>query len=245
MQEVGDRPLAFSPEQRQALAALGVVPEQIEAVEDVLPECRAAMRTPAPMDDVRGELTKLSRAMDNAARTMSRLEGAREYQPALLEAFERIQTESFKLDSIVDSAGYDLIERAIDALTFAQACVDRATAGLPTEQRRRESPWWPVLRIHQALVLGWELAYYPSRHGKAPSGAAASAQPPFPHVPSMGLKKKPFRRVVSICYDVMRGQYGSDPERQIRAFCAWYGKQREAETSSDGQQGSGRSGLPP
>lgn len=221
MREVGNAPLVFSAWQRQQLAELQVVPEQIDELERVLPTCRAIRRNPAPMGEVRKDLIRLEKALRCASEELTRFEAAPDSEPALCEAFTRVQHEAFELSDRGEAT-----TAAQMALLPALEAVSRALNALPREQRGPRAPWWPVARIHGALVLGWGRAYYPIRQGEAYSVVSAIAPaPPFPHLPSTGPTSL-FRQVVGICYDLMDDDFMIDPERPIKAFVKWYRQDR-------------------
>jgi hypothetical protein len=212
--------LKFSDAQQKQLAELLVVPEQIAQLERVLPLCRAMRSNAPPMDDVRNELLRIEKALRKAATELSRFAKASSSVPALQEAFTRVQCEFFEMPD-----HGEVIEKARLALASPLTAISRAQRELPTEQRRPSAPWWPIARIHDALVLGWGRAKYPVRHGQVTTVCATAPIPPFPHIPSTGPKNK-FRLIVGICYDLMDDTHDSDPERPIKAFCQWYKKDR-------------------
>lgn len=152
---------------------------------------------------MRDELIQLAQALEKAAAAIYRIEGARENQPVLSDALDLITTASISMGRF---DGESATSKALGPLEAAKECAARAIKMLPAEQSRQESPWGPVELIYHALLRGWQRA-----HGQTAAR--------FPHRPSMGQTREPFRRVVGICYDALRGENGNDPERQLREFC--------------------------
>jgi hypothetical protein len=203
MRQVGDPPLVFSEQQRRDLARLQVTPEQIQALEDVLPQCRAMLRDDPPLNEVRAELKRLHAALVAAETELVRFESlaTRDF-PAAEEAFTRV--------GLCDPTGAAL-DRARESLSPAIHAIERAQRRLPTEQRRRHrAAWKPVAEIAEALEQGW------------------TSSLPLPHVPSEGVRL-PFRSVVAICYQTL-GSNNADPLRAIRGYLAHLLESRKRQT---------------
>ncbi|MBL8339527.1 MAG: hypothetical protein JNM97_22365 [Rhodoferax sp.] len=235
------KPLKFTVKQLRQLRELGVVSEQVEALENILPLCRAMLRKLPPLGDVRSELLDLHKTLTRTSKALQRWERARNRElgergdtvsTELDEAYLRVQMASYEISNDVQ-----VLEKLLQAVHPALTCIDRAVVGLPTVsstdkkllQRRNEHPWAPIDRISQALTFGWGRAYYPIRHGDSTPAddAAPRTAPPFPHIASTGMNSA-FRQIVGICYDAMHEKQDSDPERPIKAFLDWKRRRRQA-----------------
>jgi hypothetical protein len=81
---------------------------------------------------------------------------------------------------------------------LAQWC-DDALSQLPKQKRSRDGHWLPPARIWEALVR---------THGtRRPMTLRLSSSP-----------GSPFREICGICYEVMTGKPGADPERAIKNY---------------------------
>jgi len=218
------KPILFSKNQRKDLADLGVIDRQVTELQRVLPSCREDLRDPPTLTDVRDELLDLVRNTEAGSSALQRLAtGANSRSaPHLREAVIRVQMASLNLDQDIED-----IDLALSALSRIAASAAQALTDVGTEQRRtRRANWRPVHRIHRALILGWGKAHYP--RARAEDVVTSLRSPPFPHIPSTGVKS-PFRVIVALCFDAIHQSRDSDPERAVKSYVRWLRSRKSEE----------------
>jgi len=217
----GDARLHFAAKQLQELRGLGVVDSQVRRLEHVLPECRFVLRASASFTQVRDKFDELEKALHRAQHVMGKvLRGDHLSSPAYSEVLDRLTRQHFtmKLD------GDEPLERTLWRMAADSAMVHRARTDFEArakhdggQSRHRTASFYPVQRIHEALVSGWGESHVKGYVGNEPRPKGANAMPPFPHVPSVSASK-PFRRIVGICYETITGMKECDPEAAIRNY---------------------------
>lgn len=205
----------FDAGQRLELASLGLLPEQIEAVQEAL---RFALWTLITEDtkpavqDVSTEFARLSKALRQARDALSALARADDDEPtqaARAEVRTRCDIASHKLTGTQGDDGP--LMKALWVLTQCNAVVARARKDAPTEPTRRMSASpFPIRLLHKALT-----------HAAVPANIRPSASP-----------SAPFRKIVQVCYAAMK-RPNSDPDRAIKTYMSWLKKERNAAGVSD------------
>ena len=206
----------FSPEQETRLSELGLFPEQIDALDQIVPVCRALLRPPATMTNVRGKLTEVAQGLRRAyeiatgpsiasVEVRSRLELAAaqavEAQIKMRNSLEPAAAEALS-DPLSD---LDIVSR-LRSLTELAEEVLRA---LPPQQRRsNDASPLPIERIEDALLQG-----FLDHH----RGAAFLP----PHEIRTSVTKPPFPQIAAIVYEAIgRKSEAPEPERAIKAYIA-------------------------
>lgn len=215
----------FTPDQRRALIRLGILSQQIDALEDVVlgigsVVLRNEASAPARAE-VQREFAKVRNALEAAHRALTDLEAARDGVPAHVARMQvrgSIELTSYSMGEGLASEG--ILHRVLSGLFVARAVVDRAIAYVPkAPTRHRTASPYPVSLVEKALLHGW---------------ATAHRDQPMPayNCPAASGPTAPFRLVVQICYEAM-GQTNDDPERAIKAFMKSKRAGRNAQRASD------------
>lgn len=190
----------FNDGARGQLEAIGVIAEQITALEAVIPSCRAWLSPLPTRANVRQKLSANAQVFAQAATATRRL--LSDPLKAESEATRHVLYAWFAQGH--NSAAP--LEAALATLTELQAACHDALRSVPTEQRRRsEARIEPIREIDNALLFGW---------GKRPDPNPRQA---YPFVPSYGAKS-PFLEVVAICYEAVTGEKDKDQVRAIRNY---------------------------
>jgi hypothetical protein len=218
------RPLFTGP-QRADLSKLGLLPEQIEALENSALRVSVVVlrnedESPA-RQDVLAELSTVAKALEAAQSALSKLEAARDEESthaARAQARGRIDLASYAMTGKLGEEG--VLHKLLDNIALAQAITKRAQDGLPTGPTRRQTATpYPIKLIHDALLHGWAVARQ----------ANPTLAPNFDV--SAGLKS-PFRRVVQLCYEVMQ-RSNDDPDRAIKGYMNWLRQERNTSREPD------------
>jgi hypothetical protein len=195
-----EKDLKFSAQQRDALVQLGLFPEQIELLEQLLPECAFAVRKQPPRTELDSKLQAIERPLMRAREAFATLR--RQQSAAAGEALLRIRlVDPAPLDDGARS-GDDALERAIDrALTVLSIAQNPKRAG---QQRHKRAALFPTGKIAAVLQEGFRRHY--ESNGSAP-----------PRYTLRVSRSGEFREIVSICYEAI-GEPDTDPDRAIRAY---------------------------
>lgn len=208
---------SFSQARRNRLTQLGLCDVEVNELEIYLPLCRAILRHPAKLQDVRDEFESLRHKMERAHSAMSKLRKATRLMEAKYEAHQRL---------IMADEGRD-IEKAMQALESACNVVQHAQESLPTEQRRhRDADIEPVRLIDEALLSGFIKRHSTESIDPVTGGRRFGSLPRYTLKRSYSPKSR-FRKIVGACYEAM-GQRNPDPERAIRAYIAWLRRKDKA-----------------
>lgn len=211
----------FTDDQRKQLAAVGVIFEQIAALETVLPVVHAWFTNPAPMQDVLDELNGLSKALGDAQKAMTRVLSPQPEIKAKREAESRLEQAHYLLELENYQSVLNTIKNAIHVLNPIRKTVTLAIDKLPRTQRRSNQATPRAIEfIDSALMRSWAQVKISVHQGEFDSNLASpqfDLTPPYPHGVS-SAEKSPFREICRVCYEVITGDRNADPERAIKAF---------------------------
>jgi hypothetical protein len=189
----------FTVEQCQDLREYGLVQEQIDELEAVLPAVRVMIADAPRLADVRDALQAILGAVTQLEKLLI---GTRSGSTIMREALARIQVASHAARG---PANVDQL--AVCALHRLRQAIERAQTELQGHAQRRSNAAAvePIRRIHDALLLGWV---------KAARGKVMGA---FNAKPSRSASST-FRSVVGTCYEAATGKMDHDPERAIKGY---------------------------
>jgi hypothetical protein len=210
-----DKP-RFSAERRGDLQRLGLIDEQIEELEAILPMCCLLITDDPPLRDVRDELDLIAQATADARQKICKCAKT----PAAHEARYRIDAASYALGGDLGETG-----RACAALNDLSRVVAQAISALGTKQRRtNRAANMPIKLIHEALIRGW------GRRGPRLRGFGQQF-----NVKVSSAPKSVFREVVGICYQTMRaGGEEAEPLRAVKTYMAYLrGERKELSRQRD------------
>jgi hypothetical protein len=189
----------FSSAQRTRLRDLGLLDEQTDELEGVLPLCKALLSKPATLTEVREKLSGIAKPLKKAMAAMDAI--GKRSSPAKIEAYDRIllAQETAEPDN----------EVVAQQLTQIIAIAQRAIESLGSEQRRaHDANPLPIGFIEAALLRGFRRHYDPEIQGKG--------LPPYEM--TAARKRGPFSEVAAICYETI-GRH-NEPNRAIRNYVA-------------------------
>jgi hypothetical protein len=224
----------FNKGQRSELVRLGLLPEQIDSVEDVLQPALAMLlnedKKPA-VQDVGAEFDRLLNALQAAHAALSNLALADDDKPAYAARAEtrlRIELASYSLTRTYGSDGP--MSKALESIALCETLIAKARADAPTAPARRmlASPF-PIKLIHESLLHGWGKAQWPNL--RVGANEPPKTLPPF-NVHVSASPTAPFRLVVQACYSAMK-RPNTDPEKAIKAYKRWLKKERNVPPVSD------------
>lgn len=205
----------FDAGQRLELSRVGLLPVQIDALQEALRIALSALRhedTKPAVQDVAAEFARLSNALRKAHDALSDLERANDDEPthwARAEVRLRCDIASFDLTRTLGHDGP--LSKALGRIATCEAVVARARADAPTTPTRRMSASpLPVKLIHDAL-----------KQATPAANVLPSASP-----------TAPFRRIVQVCYAAMK-RANCDPDRAIKTYMSWLKHERNAGRVSD------------
>lgn len=198
----------FTKVQRDRMKELGLLEEQTNSLEEILPGCRAALSKPATRTEVRSKLLAIAKPLQQAKDAIHAVIGGS--SAAKMEAYNRI----LLVAADDDSPGDDAAAKAAESLIGVADLVERALVSLPATQRRSDNANpLPIQRIERALRDGFV------RHFAA-KGVAMPA-----YTLSVSRKRPPFPEIAAICYEAI-GQC-IEPDRAIRKYLVLKTRQRQ------------------
>lgn len=192
--------LKFSKQQCKSLKRLGLFDEQIDLLQQLLPECAFPVRKQPPRTDLVSKLQAIEKPLMKARKALATLRARRSV--AADEALLRIR--------LVDAAPFDdcasngvevlehAIERSIKVLSIAQSLTGAS------QQRHKKAALFPIGKIDGILEVGFR-----EHHER-------SGNPPPRYTLRVSRSGK-FRDIVAICYEAIK-QPNSDPDRAIRTY---------------------------
>lgn len=192
--------MTFSEQQRASLEQLGLVKEQIELLEQLLPDCAFPVRKQPPRTALVKALQAIEEPLMQACNALATLR--LDQSDAAREALLRIRLVDAAPFDNGASDGVEVLQRAIDeglkVLSIAQGLTGTG------QHRQRTAMLFPIGKIAGALEEG-------SRRRLEWSGS----MPPQSTL-RVSLSGK-FPDVVAICYEAI-GLTDTNPERAIRTY---------------------------
>ncbi|WP_161816555.1 hypothetical protein [Steroidobacter agaridevorans] len=190
----------FSEHQLNSLQEFGLLPEQIESLERLLPECAFAVRKRSTRTDLDSELQAIENPLMEAREALAALRAQRSV--AADEALLRIRlVDATLLDKGTGSADEVLehaIDRALKILSVARS-LRRAE-----QERNKTAMLFPIGQIAAALEEGYRREF--ERADTAPSKYKLTVS-----------RSGNFRDIVALCYEAI-GLPETDPDRAIRTY---------------------------
>ena len=198
--------IKFSKEQRRELARLGVLPQQVHALENfTLNFCEAWLQPPQPLNEIKKSLSVVSDGIGSAIRELKELQTA-PTRTVKYAANLHLEVEMFE-------RGISDITEIMSLLSDMEAIVKSAASFKISQARHTSADSLPIRRIDEALRRGYAAAY---------PGKGLPKDFPWPSS-SDGSK---FRQIVGVCYQAMK-QKNEDPESAIRKYMRELSQQRQ------------------
>jgi hypothetical protein len=241
----------FQEYQLTDLRREGLLPEQIEELEKVLPRIRALSNQLPSLTEVRTHIQKIAKQIDKAALELQRIEyaafpeeqsgsephisrivrfrGPEERGLAGLDALEAYDALDFSEDGAPSAV--TLLEQLRSVLIAADAKIvakgDKDCAG--KVQRRAVAHWEPIEQIDQALFRGWMRHHVPGFPEESATGA-------LPAYEALAVSPSgPFLRIATVCYEAAgvsaAGKDSANPDKAIRRYKAVLERRSEREVA--------------